>query len=68
MPLSPHDPGLLPIQRARRVEVVGFFIKVVMTFASVFVLNAKWLSVIQIICALLLLSLYLQWVSGPSGS
>ena len=45
-----------------RVELTGFFIKVIMTCASVFITNVKWLSVVQFVMVSLLTYFYLTWV------
>ena len=36
---------------ARRVEVYGFMVRVVMTLSVTFVTNIKWLSILQLVSA-----------------
>lgn len=48
------------------MEVISFGIRFLMTISQVFLLNMKWLSVIQAGCALLLLWLYFKWVRAAT--
>ena len=47
---------------------MGFFIKVIMTCSTVFITNNKWLAVVELIMAGLLVYLYCTWVSRHEWS
>ena len=46
----------------RRVETLGFLIKMFMTGVSVFVYNHKWMSILQLASAAALVYLYWKWL------
>mmetsp|Transcript_29309 Transcript_29309/g.64857 ORF Transcript_29309/g.64857 Transcript_29309/m.64857 type:complete len:2212 (+) Transcript_29309:218-6853(+) len=44
-----------------KIDVMGFAIKVIITFASVFVTNLKWLAVVYLVFSLVLVCMYVNW-------
>ena len=54
-PPSPHP-------TSHRVELTSFAVRMVMTFANVFITSNRWYSLLQLFLSFILVYLYLKWL------
>ena len=58
-PLPPPTPS--PATHCR-VELTSFAVRMVMTFANVFITSNRWYSLLQLFLSFILVYLYLKWL------